>query len=254
MGEPEIIVYADLEESSRAAAELFVETAKARIAEAGAFSAALSGGSTPRRLYELLGTGLYADRIEWNSVHLFQVDERCVPPDHPESNFRMIREALLAPARVPRGSFHRIAGEPKDPAEAAHQYALGLSRVIPSREGGIPKFDLVFLGVGDDGHTASLFPGSPALAETQKWTIPTRPGPGGRARVTLTLPVLNAAARVVFLVSGEKKAEILRRILEGPHQPHLLPAQSIRPANGQLTWYLDRAAASRLQTIVRSYG
>jgi 6-phosphogluconolactonase len=254
MPEPRVVVYSDLEDLSRAAAELFVETARVRSAEAGVFFVALSGGSTPRRLYELLATRPYADRTYWNGIHLFQVDERCVPPDHPESNFRMIREALLAPIRVPRGSFHRIAGELEDPAEAAHQYALELAQVIPAREGGIPRFDLVFLGMGEDGHTASLFPGSPGLVQTQMWTIPSQPGSGGLWRVTLTLPVLNAAAHVVFLVSGGKKAEILGEVLEGPHQPHKLPAQGVRPAHGQLTWYLDRAAASRLQTTLRSYG
>ena len=254
MSESEIRVYSNLEELSRAAAELFVETANRRIAESGSCFAALSGGSTPRRLYELLGTSTYSDRIYWANIHLFQVDERCVAPDHPESNFRMIREALLAPVRMPRTSFHRLAGEPEDPAEAAHQYALELARVIPGREGEFPRLDLVFLGMGADGHTASLFPGSAALVEKQLWTCPSQPSSNGLKRVTLTFPILNAAARIVFLVSGADKAEALERVLEGPRQADLLPAQAIRPVNGQLAWYVDQAASVRLQVATRSSG
>jgi 6-phosphogluconolactonase len=253
MAEPAISVYSNLEELSRAAAESFVETANARIAETGNFFVALSGGATPRRMYDLLGTSAYSDRIYWANIHLFQVDERCVAPDHRESNFKMIREALLAPVRMPRGSFHRIAGEQDDPAAAAHLYALELARVIPVREGGFPRFDLIFLGMGADGHTASLFPESAVLDEKQSWTCPSPPGPNGLKRVTLTLPVLNAAAQIVFLVAGAEKAETLGRVLEGPPQARLLPAQAIKPPNGRVSWYVDQAAASRLQITTRSH-
>ena len=192
----EIHVSSNLEELSRAAAEVFVETARARIETAGGFFAALSGGATPRRLYELLATSTHSDRIAWPKLHLFQVDERCVPPDHPDSNFRMIREALLVPSRMPPENFHRMAGEQADASEAACQYALELGRAIPNREGNCPRFDLVFLGMGNDGHTASLFPGSPALEERECWVCPSSPGEGGLPRITLTYPVLNAVALI----------------------------------------------------------
>jgi len=252
MPKPEVHISQNLEELSRAAAELFVETAKARIEAAGTFFAALSGGSTPRRLYELLATSDYSGRIAWPKVHLFQVDERLVPPSHPDSNFRMIREAWLAPLRIRRDNFHRMAGEQADASEAARQYAAELGRAIPTREVDCPRFDMVLLGMGNDGHTASLFPGSPALDERERWVIPSIPGAGGLPRITLTYPVLNAAAQIVFLVSGSEKAAILERVLEGLHAPQRLPAQGISPVNGHLVWYVDDAAASGLHGISRS--
>lgn len=254
MPKPEIFVSKNLEELSRAAAELFVETARSRIAATGSFFAALSGGATPRRLYELLATSDYSGRIAWPKVHLFQVDERLVPPSHPDSNFRMIREAWLAPLRMRRDNFHRMAGEQADAGEAARQYVSELQRAIPNREGNCPRFDLVFLGMGNDGHTASLFPSSSALDERERWVIPSNPGADGLPRITLTYPVLNAAALIVFLVSGSEKAETLHSVLEGPPQFQLLPAQGICPVNGRLVWYVDEAAASRLQGISRSRG
>ena len=247
MSNPEIRIYRDLAELSGAAAELFAQAASARIAEAGSFFAALSGGTTPRQLYELLSTSPFSVRISWDRVHLFQVDERCVPPAHPESNFKMIREALLAVVPVPRSCFHRMAGELEDPAEAAHQYALELSTTLPAREGDVPRFDLVILGMGADGHTASLFPDSPALNVTQLWVCPNRPREKGWGRITLTFPVLNAAKQILFLVAGAEKAVTLARVLEGPYQPRDLPAQRIKPLNGRLLWYVDRAAAERLR-------
>jgi len=247
MSDPEIRIYSDLIALSGAAAELFAQAASARIAEAGYFAAALSGGSTPRQLYELLSTSPFSSRISWDRVHLFQVDERCVAPDHPESNFRMIRQALLAPARVPRRCFHRMAGEWEDPAEASHQYALELSATFPAREGDVPRFDLVILGMGADGHTASLFPDSPALEEAQLWVCPNRPKVKGLERITLTFPILNAAKQIMFLVAGADKAVTLARVLEGPYQPRNLPAQRIKPLDGRLLWYVDRAAAERLR-------
>ena len=249
MSDPEIRIYSDLVALSSAAAELFAQAASTQIAEAGYFAAALSGGTTPRQLYELLSTRPFASRISWDCVHLFQVDERCVAPDHAESNFKMIRQALLAPARVPRRCFHRMAAELEDPAEAAHQYALELSATFPAREGDVPRFDLAILGMGADGHTASLFPDSPALEETQLWVCPNRPTGKGWERITLTFPVLNAAKQILFLVAGAEKASTLARVLEGPYQPRNLPAQRIKPLNGRLLWYLDRAAAERLQEI-----
>ena len=249
MPKAEIRVHANLEELSRAAAELFVVTANTCVAATGNFFAAFSGGATPRRLYELLATSDYSDRIAWPRVHLFQVDERSVPPDHPESNFRMIRETLLVPSGMPPANFHRMAGEAADAAEAARRYQEEIGRVVPAREGGFPRFDLILLGMGNDGHTASLFPGSPALDEQRRWVCPSSPGASGLPRLTLTFPLLNAAAQIVFLVSGSEKAATLRRVLEDPPQPRLLPAQGIRPVNGRLVWYVDEAAAAQLQRV-----
>jgi 6-phosphogluconolactonase len=233
---------------SRAAVELFLGSANARIAADGCFFAALSGGATPRRLYQVLAASPYSDRVLWERVHLFQVDERCVPPDHPESNFRMIRETLLGGARVPGENFHRIAGEDEDVAEAARRYGLELARTVPAREGDLPRFDLIFLGMGTDGHTASLFPGSAVLDEGTVWVRPAQPPQGGVGRITLTFPVLNAAAQIVFLVSGAGKAETLRKVLEGPDQPRVLPAQGIRPTHGTVSWLVDREAANSLES------
>lgn len=254
MPKPEISVCANLEELSRAAAELFVEAAAARISVTGGFHAALSGGTTPRRLYELLGTSAYSDRISWPDVHLFQVDERCVPPDHPDSNFKMIREALLARVPVPRTTFHRLAAEQQDLEESSRQYATELERVVQLRAGGFPRLDMVFLGMGPDGHTASLFPGSPALEEKILWVRPNFVEKVGTHRITLTFPVLNAAARIIFLVSGGEKAETLRRVLEGPPVPEQLPAQGIKPVDGQVIWFVDGAAARLLASASRSTG
>ena len=254
MSKPEISDCATLEELSRAAAELFVEAAATRISVTGGFHAALSGGTTPRRLYELLGTSAYSDRISWPDVHLFQVDERCVPPDHPDSNFKMIREALLARVPVPRTTFHRLAAEQQDLEESSRQYATELERVVQLRAGGFPRLDMVFLGMGPDGHTASLFPGSPALEEKILWVRPNFVEKVGTHRITLTFPVLNAAARIIFLVSGGEKAETLRRVLEGPPVPEQLPAQGIKPVDGQVIWFVDGAAARLLASASRSTG
>ncbi len=159
----------------------------------------------------------------------------------------MIREAWLGPARVPGENFHRMEGELENPAEAARRYTLELERVIPVREGKFPRLDLIFLGMGADGHVASHFPASAALAETTSWVTVSEPGPEGLRRITLTLPVLNAASRIVFLVSGAEKAETLARALEGRRSGRLLPVEWIRPACGSVTWFVDSAAASLLR-------
>jgi len=246
MPEPEVRVFASLDELSHAAAARFAELACTRAAEGKLFSAALSGGSTPRRLYELLGSLLHAGQIPWGKIHLFQVDERCVPPDHRESNYGMIHETLLVRVPLPEGNVHRMAAEQADLEEAARQYAAEMARALQPREGGCPRLDLVFLGMGADGHTASLFPASPALEEKTFWVRANPVEKLGTHRMTLTLPVLNAAAQIVFLVSGTEKAETLRWVLKGPLQVEQLPAQGVRPVNGRVSWYVDEAAARLL--------
>ncbi|HEV2493837.1 MAG TPA: 6-phosphogluconolactonase [Terriglobia bacterium] len=242
----EIKVFADLDAMSRQAAGRFVRLANQRVAENRLFTAALSGGSTPRRLYEILGAALTVQKIPWANTHLFQVDERCVPPDHVESNYRMIRETLLSHGAVPESNFHRMAAELADRDEAARQYAEELRRVLRPKPNEWPRLDLVLLGMGPDGHTASLFPGSGALDVQVHWVVPNYVERLKACRLTLTLPVLNAAGCVIFLVAGEDKAETVRQVLEASSGPDRFPAQRVRPTNGQVSWYLDEAAAALL--------
>jgi 6-phosphogluconolactonase len=246
MSKPEVRIFPELEELSHAAAALFSQLACCRASEGQSFFAALSGGSTPRRLYELLGSAPYSDQIPWGNVHLFQVDERCVPPGHPDSNYRMLRQGLLDRVPLPEANCHRMAAEQANLENAAGEYAAELKQVLQPRPGELPRLDLIFLGMGADGHTASLFSGSPALGERTLWVRANFIGKLGTSRVTLTFPVLNAAGQVVFLVSGAEKAETLRRVLSGPLEPGRLPAQGVRPVNGQLSWYVDEAAAQLL--------
>ncbi len=240
-------VFPNLEALSAAAAELFCELGRARWSEEKNFSAALSGGSTPRRLYELLAKPPHGAEIPWDQVQLFQVDERCVPPHDSQSNYRMIREALLCHVPIPGENFHRMAAERPDRDEAARVYAAELAQVLAPGPGEFPRLDLVFLGLGPDGHTASLFPGSPALTERTLWVCSNFVEKFAAHRLTLTYPVLNAARRVVFLVSGEEKAETLRRVLRPDAGAPPLPARNIRPPEGAVSWYVDEAAAKFLE-------
>ena len=251
---PDLRTFASLEELSRAAAARFAEFCQERLARDSIFTAALSGGSTPKRLYEILGGPEFSGSIPWPRVHLFQADERCVPPDHAESNYRMIRETLLDRVRIPQSNVHRVQAELANPEESAEFYAQELNRMFRPKPGGIPNLDLVFLGMGPDGHTASLFPGSAALAERVKWVSANFVEKLHANRVTLTYPLLNAAREVIFLVAGHEKAETLRQVLEGPHEPERLPSQGIRPADGRLSWYVDAAAAGRLKNATGSAG
>jgi 6-phosphogluconolactonase len=236
-----------LPQLSWAAATRFEDLARINAIEKKAFFAALSGGSTPRVLYQILGSPTFAGRVRWQNVHLFQVDERCVPPDHPESNYRMIREALLRGAPLPEANFHRLPAERLDYDEACRAYAEEMARVIEPRQDGWPRLDLVFLGMGPDGHTASLFPGTEALNERVLWVRPNYVEKLKMRRLTMTLPVLNAATNVIFLVAGADKAGVLRQVLKGA--PGQFPAQVVQPVNGRLGWFVDEAAASSLSGV-----
>ncbi|HEX2907968.1 MAG TPA: 6-phosphogluconolactonase [Phototrophicaceae bacterium] len=236
-----IRVEADAEHLAQAAADLVVETAQAAIAHSGRFTLALAGGSTPRRLYERLAAEPYVSKIIWPHVHLFWGDERCVPPDHPDSNYRMARESLLEHILIPGENIHRIQGE-LAPPEAAALYEQHLRTFF----GNEPRFDLILLGMGADGHTASLFPHTPALQERERWVVPNYALSQQSWRITLTIPVINAAAHIIFLVAGAKKAETLHRVLTGPYLPDELPAQQVQPAQGDVLWLIDKAAARRL--------
>jgi 6-phosphogluconolactonase len=245
MSQPEIRVFDGLEPLSWAAATRFEEQARVKAIEKKPFSVALSGGSTPKLLFELLASPTFQGRVRWPSVQLFQVDERCVPPGDPQSNYRMIRQALLEATPLPEANFHRMAAERPDREQAAREYAEELGRVLRTAPGEWPRLDLVFLGMGPDGHTASLFPGTPALDERTLWVSPNFAAQLNSFRLTLTLPVLNAAAHVIFLVAGADKAETLRQVLEGPAGQ--FPAQLIQPGNGRLSWLLDESAAHLLK-------
>jgi 6-phosphogluconolactonase len=240
---PNVLVFDTPEQVAQAAAERFVNYSIASIHERGSFAVALAGGATPRRAYELLGTDEFKDRVNWLRVNLFFSDERMVPPDLPESNYRMVSDALISRVPLPPENVHRIKGETA-PQASAESYEAELKSFFGTTSW--PRFDWVWLGMGDDGHTASLFPGSDALKENAKWVIATRHPRTGQARITLTLPVFNSAARVTFLVTGEKKAAPLARVLHDDATIEEMPAQKIRPVNGILEWLVDRAVASEL--------
>ena len=241
--------FSTLEDLSWAAACAFEDLARLKFVAGKTFCAALSGGLTPRLLYQILAGRALLGRIEWKNVQLFQVDERCVPPDHPDSNYRMIREALLDSGEIPPGNFHRMQAEEADLEKVARDYAAELARVLEPQDGLRPRLDIVFLGMGPDGHTASLFPGTAALEEQSLWVRPNRVERLGMSRLTMTLPLLNASAHVIFLVAGADKAETLRKVLEGP--PGELPAQRIRPVDGSVSWFLDEASARKLSPATK---
>jgi 6-phosphogluconolactonase len=241
----EIHVFRDLDELSHRAAERFVEAAEETVAGRRPFYAALSGGSTPRTTFSLLAATDFALRFPWMSARFFQVDERTVPPDHQDSNYRMIREAMLDHAPLPPENFHRMRAESADLESAAHDYARDIAGVLHPHGGAWPCFDLIQLGLGPDGHTASLFPGTAALDEARRWVVPNRVAELSTWRLTLTYPVINAAREVIFLVDGADKADVLRRVLYPESPEDRFPAQGIAP-RGQLRWYVTQAAARLL--------
>lgn len=236
-------VFPDAPSLSRAAAGEFVSCATEAIQRRGRFDVALAGGSTPRSVYSLLAAR-HSNDLEWDKVHLFFGDERHVPPDDAGSNFRMVRESLLAAPAI-RATVHRIEAE-RDAATAADRYEATLRRHFQVSPPAQPRFDLVLLGMGADGHTASLFPGTSALAEMSRAVVANAVPQLNTDRITLTFPVLNNAARVIFLVAGGDKAAMLRCALRGDPAGAHYPVQAVRPASGTLTWMIDAAAAAGL--------
>lgn len=243
----EVHILNDLEALSHRAAELFAREALQAVKVRGRFAVALSGGSTPRRLYEILATHPFRSDIPWSAVYAFWGDERCVPPGHPESNYGMAHAALLSRVPLPAENIHRFRTELGDPQSVASDYETALRKVFGIRENGFPRFDLILLGLGKDGHIASLFPGSPALREQRRWVMAPFVERLGAHRLTLTMPLLNEAHHLICLVSGEEKALALREVLEGEHRPEQQPAQELRAARGRVRWLIDRAAASLLE-------
>jgi 6-phosphogluconolactonase len=247
---PNIIVFPDTESLIKGAADFIAESGRRACAARGRFTLALCGGNTPKPVYARLATSGYQDCLDWSKVQIFFGDERCVPPEDPQSNYLMARTALLDKVPLPVENIHRLRGE-AEPEEAAAAYAYDLERTFGGdAKAGTPPpegFDLILLGVGDDGHTASLFPESAAVTEKKRWVMAHYVEIVGRWRLTLTPVVINAARQVAFLVSGAGKAEAVQRVLAGPYQPLVLPAQVIRPHSGELHWLLDAPAAARLR-------
>jgi 6-phosphogluconolactonase len=248
---PEIHRVSDASALSEAAAVLFVRAAADAIRAAGAFTVVLAGGSTPRGLYSLLAVNeSLRDQVSWDKVHVFWSDERHVPPDHPDSNFRMAHETLLS--RVPIDPAHvwRMKGELAAASKAAEEYEHDLRKMFRLTSGRMPRFDLVLLGMGEDGHTASLFPNTRALNERRRIAVANWVAKFGADRITLTTPVINNASCVIFLVQGAGKAPALKAVFGKPFEPEQLPAQLIRPDRGRLIWIVDRAAASLLTPAI----
>ncbi|HEU4931877.1 MAG TPA: 6-phosphogluconolactonase [Pyrinomonadaceae bacterium] len=238
-----IKIFPDSQDLARAGAEHFVTRSLEAVEQRGTFTVALSGGSTPKLLFELLAdpNEPYRNQTPWANIHFFWSDERHVPPDHAESNYRMAYEAMLSRVPVTKNNVHRVPGENPNAAEAASQYEQTL---IETTQQSLPQLDLILLGLGPDGHTASIFPGSEVLHETKRLVAAPWVEKFQTYRITMTLPLLNNGASVVFLVSGSEKAKIVKEVFEGPQK---YPAQAVKPTKGELLWMLDNDAASEIR-------
>ena len=241
-------IYPDLAALSRRAVEEFVAIAAESMREREQFSVALAGGSTPRELYRLLATPEFVGRVHWSGVHVFWGDERCVPPEDDRSNFRMAYEELLSRVPIPLANVHRIRGE-DEPPQAAEEYETELRKFFEHSmaANAWTRFDLVLLGMGSDGHTASLFPGTPALDEHEHAVMAVWVEKFSMWRITLTPVALNAARHVRFLVSGADKVDTLHEVLKGRPRPRELPSQIVRPIDGDLHWLVTADAAAKLE-------
>ena len=239
---PDIRIFQDTTALAASAAEVFINLAEQSILVQGRFSVALSGGSTPKLLYQMLANPDNQERLAWDQIHLFFGDERNVPPDHADSNYLMVSETLLDKIFIPVGNIHRVPVE-LDVQQAAQSYEMSLRQYF---EGDWPRFDLILLGMGADGHTASLFPNSSGLEEETRWFIPNFAQEPGLWRLTLTKHAINNAKNIFLLVSGESKAVMIKEVLCGSKDPSEKPIQMISPIAGQMTWLLDRDAAMLL--------
>ncbi len=243
---PELYVFDTPSAFGETVADRFAEASISAEKRKNIMTVAISGGSTPRFLFEALVQKPRRNMIPWQYVHLFWGDERCVPPDHPESNFKMANDVLFKKISIPDENIHRIKGEAK-PEEEARRYAEEIQSIVPRGPAGVPRFDWIFLGLGTDGHTASLFPGSSALEEDESICTTANHPMTGQNRITLTLPVINSAARVSFLISGVEKSGIVAKVLSRHGDDLLLPASRVSLVDGLLEWYLDRHAASLIR-------
>ncbi len=239
-----VVICPDADALSHEAAQYIVHIAQESIVSHGRFTCALSGGSTPKKLYGLLASEPYRSQIDWALVEFFWSDERCVPPDDAESNYHMAQQVLLSKVPIPADQIHRMPADQADGNAASLAYTRTMQSTFGTE--GVPSFDLIQLGMGPEGHTASLFPHQPSLHEQQRLVMPVivpKPPP---PRLTFTPRILNAASHVLFLVTGAEKADAVQAVLEGDYQPDEYPAQIVRPVKGEVTWMLDKEAAGKL--------
>lgn len=248
-----IIIHASVEQLNNYVAKTWVESAAEAISKHGAFYVSLAGGSTPEKLYQLLASASYINSIDWNKVHIFFGDERCVPWDHEDSNYGMAMQALLAKVSIPQENIHGVNTQLNEPQACAEQYAETLS-ILPRNKDGLPSFDLMLLGMGDDGHTASLFPGTQALLEKSHWTRAVYVDKFSSWRISLTFPVINASKLVLFLVAGAAKAQTLAKVFAGQSADSVdYPVQQVKATNNtQVQWCLDESAAALLPDELKS--
>ena len=250
--EREIRILADGAAIATRAAQEFVQAAAEAVRVKGSFNVALAGGSTPKALYSLLvNDSALRSQVPWDKIHLFFGDERHVAPDHPDSNFRMASEAMISKSPLKPEQVTRIKGEYPDTEQAALEYEKALREYFQLKDGEYPRFDLVLAGMGNEGHTLSLFPGTKALHADGRMVVRNWIGKLCTERITLTAPVASNAAQVIFMVTGADKAPALKAVLEGPFEPEQLPAQLLQPKDGKLLWLVDTAAGSMLSIGIR---
>lgn len=241
-----IKIFPNVEELNLFAAEKFIRVGREAIEKDGKFIVALAGGSTPKALYKLLASEKFKNQIDWRKVFFFFGDERSVPIDSDESNFRMANESILKPLEISSANVFRWQTELEETEQAAADYEKKIKSFFNLTENEFPRFDLILLGMGDDGHTASLFPGTKGLSEKKRIAIVNYVEKFDTNRLTLTFPAINNAANVVFLVAGANKATVLKQVLEGESQPEKFPSQNVKPENGNLFWLVDQPAAQNL--------
>jgi len=240
-----VAIYPDIDTLSQEAARYVVRVASEAITTHGRFTLVLAGGTTPKKLYGLLASEPYREQIDWALTEIFWSDERCVPPDSEDSNYHLAQQVLLGQIPIPAEQIHRMPADADDRDQASLTYTQEIQRVFGTN--GVPSFDLIQLGMGPEGHTASLFPHQASLHEQTRLVIPVSVPKPPPPRLTFTPPLLNAASHVLFLVTGQDKADALQAVLEGAYNPDEYPAQIIRPPKGEVTWMLDPAAASKLR-------
>ena len=241
----QIAIYPDIDTLSQEAAQYIVRLANQSIVTHGRFTIALSGGSTPKKLYGLLGSEPFRSQIDWAQVEIFWGDERCVSPDDPESNYAMAQQVLLSKIPIPNNRIHRMPADQSDREAASQAYTEEMRRTFGTD--GIPAFDLIQLGMGPEGHTASLFPHQPSLHEQQRLVMPVSVPKPPPDRLTFTPPLLNAAHNILFLVTGSEKSDAIHTVLEGDYNPDEYPAQIVQPEHGEVVWILDKEAAAKIR-------
>lgn len=242
----QIIITPNYSEFCKKGAEVIYELSKAAIHRKNHFTLALSGGVTPKGVYQAISEEPYLDSFIWKKIHLFWGDERWLPPENKENNYHMVSEALLKKIQIPKDNINPIRTEEIDPEDSAAYYEADICSFLSKDKKRTPQFDLTILGLGDDGHTASLFPNSESLTATEKLVVPTIKKDSAQKRITFTYPLINASKNILFLVSGKKKAGKVKAVLEGNHPNYEIPAAGIRPTDGKVIWILDSDAASLL--------